>query len=267
MSNHKPALVATALGNYRRLKGAKYVLEDIRRIAELKRIYDGYFHQLPLGIVLDPIPSLPRLLRRQSRYRHSTQRPCFYIPDLEAKPWWPGDANSSMLLANSDVIVGEFANVTSKVKDHPQQYLVGEGVWSTFFLFRDGKIEENCRLCPATTEIVESLPLCKRAGGNVYFSVLTPGTHVKPHCGPLNTRIRYHLTVASDEQAWMRIDAEKRTWKPGECLVFDDSFEHEVRHTGRVPRAILLVDCWHPGLSALEREWIEKLYNEIGSSI
>jgi Aspartyl/Asparaginyl beta-hydroxylase len=259
--------IASCARNYRTLCRAKPVLDEIRRNPDLKRIYGGFYHQIPLSFVVSPIKAAPRLFRRRSRYRYRSQRPRFYVPQLKAEPWWPNDAISSVLTANADVISKEFERISSRIKNHPQGYLVGKGDWLTFNLFRDGKIEENCRLCPATTEIVESLPLCPRASGNVYFSVMMPGTQVKPHCGPLNTRVRYHLTLSHDEQAWMRVDAEKRTWRPRECLVFDDSFEHEVQHLGSVPRAVLLVDCWHPELSHLEREYIDRLLVKIGTSL
>jgi len=267
MAKYRPHVIAAIATKYGNLRRAQSILEAIRKDPDLGRIYHGFYHQLPLSLVANPLKSFTRLILRQSRYRHPAQRPRFYLPELEAKPWWPTDAHSSILVANSEVIAKEFNNVTAKIKNHPQGYLVNNGNWLTFFLFRNGKIEDNCRLCPQTTSIVESLPLCAEAGGNVYFSVMVPGTHIAPHCGPLNTRLRYHLTLAHDEQAWMRVDAEKRSWKPHECLVFDDSFEHEVRHDGRVPRVVLLVDCWHPELSVLEREWIGRLYAEIGASI
>ena len=39
---------------------------------------------------------------------------------------------------------------------------------------------------------------------------------------------------------------EWRTWREGRCLVFDDSFEHEVVHPGSAPRVVLIADLWHP---------------------
>jgi len=263
MFKYRPDLISRIVN----LQRARHVLDSIGQNPDLRRIHAGFYHQLPLSLPTNPIESFPRLFLSQSRYRHTAQRPRFYLPDLEAKPWWPGDTNSRTLLANLDVIAREFGNIKSRIKSHSQEYLIDEGNWSTFNLFRNGRIEENCRLSPNTTEIVETLPLCTHAGGNVYFSVMMPGTKIKPHCGPLNTRIRYHLTLSHDEQAWMRVGTEKRSWKSHEYLVFDDSFEHEVQHHGSVPRVVLLVDCWHPGLSVLEREWIDRLYAKIGSSI
>lgn len=250
---------------YSKLHGSSQILKSIKQNPELRRIHQGFYHNVPLGLVTTPIKSFPRLFLRQSRYRHPSQRPHFYLPELEAKPWWPSDNTARILIANLNIITNEFNDIKSEVQSHPQKYLTQEGRWSIFPLIRGRKIEENCRLCPQTTEVVESLPLCDKTIGFVYFSVMEPGTKVKPHCGPINTRIRYHLTLSHDEHAWIRVDAEKRSWKPNECLVFDDSFEHEVQHNGLVSRAVLVVDCWHPGFSALEREWFERLYANLSA--
>lgn len=42
-----------------------------------------------------------------------------------------------------------------------------------------------------------------------------------------------------------------REWKVGECLIFDDSFEHEVWHDGSTDRVVLICDLWHPDVYAL----------------
>jgi aspartate beta-hydroxylase len=250
--------------NYARLHQAKPILKVIGENPELRNLHEGFYHQFPLSLEISPIESFHKLFLRQSRFRHRAQRPRFYLPALQARPWWPRDAHSMKLVENRDVIVKEFNDIRSRVKDHPQGYLIDDGDWTIFPLFRNQrKFENNCRLCPGTTKTIESLPLCNKVVGLAYFSVMAPGTRIKPHCGPVNTRIRYHLTLAHDEGAWMRVDTERRSWAPGECLVFDDSFEHEVQHHGRAPRAVLVVDCWHPGLSALEREWVERLYAQI----
>lgn len=45
-----------------------------------------------------------------------------------------------------------------------------------------------------------------------------------------------------------------RTWTEGKIMVFDDSFEHEVWHNGTTYRLILIVDVWHPDLTAHEKK-------------
>lgn len=44
-----------------------------------------------------------------------------------------------------------------------------------------------------------------------------------------------------------------RTWREGEIIIFDDSFEHEVWHNGTESRIVLIVDVWHPELTDNER--------------
>ena len=39
-----------------------------------------------------------------------------------------------------------------------------------------------------------------------------------------------------------------REWAEGRCLIFDDSFEHEVWHEGDSDRVVLICDLWHPDL-------------------
>lgn len=249
---------------YKRLKGVTPQLKAISRDPELQRIHNGYYRQVPLSFAMNPVRRFPQVWLGRPPYRYPAQRPVkFFLPDLEGKPWWDRDSNSETLENNVDDIRKEFDEVCDRVKKHPQKYLVDKGNWSTFFLYRSGKVEENCRACPRTTQIVESLPLCYKVKSAVYFSVMMPGTEIKPHCGPVNTRLRYHLPIAIDDKAWMRVDEEKRSWKSGECFVFDDSFEHEVQHHGSLPRVVLLVDCWHPALSAPERRCLEQLYADL----
>jgi aspartyl/asparaginyl beta-hydroxylase (cupin superfamily) len=40
----------------------------------------------------------------------------------------------------------------------------------------------------------------------------------------------------------------------GKCVVFDDSFEHEVWHRGDERRVVLLLNIWHPAITAAQKE-------------
>ena len=90
---------------------------------------------------------------------------------------------------------------------------------------------------------------------NAKFSVLSPGAHIAPHCGPSNARLRAHVTLRHAGGAALRVAREERAWVEGDALVFDDSFEHEVWHNGSDPRAVLILDFWHPQLPAAERDF------------
>jgi aspartate beta-hydroxylase len=50
----------------------------------------------------------------------------------------------------------------------------------------------------------------------------------------------------------MRVADEARTWHEGKCLLFDDTYEHEVWNKSQRTRVILLLDIWHPDLTEIE---------------
>jgi aspartyl/asparaginyl beta-hydroxylase (cupin superfamily) len=42
------------------------------------------------------------------------------------------------------------------------------------------------------------------------------------------------------------VGTDVRSWEDGKCLIFDDSYEHEVWNTTSERRIVLLVRFWHP---------------------
>ena len=113
------------------------------------------------------------------------------------------------------------------------------GKWQEVPLFTNCSMQrEYTELFPQTTALLQrhgadatGLAFC--GGGDVIFSVLTPGTRLRPHCGPSNARLTCHLAIrvpkSCEQGCYLRVGAEpKRGWEEGRCLVFDDSFEHEV---------------------------------------
>jgi len=142
------------------------------------------------------------------------------------------------------------------------------GQWSAFYFYNQGrKNEENCMKCPFTTRVIENLPdvMADSAIGYVYFSVVAPGTHITPHCGPINTKLRCHLSLIVPRDAdkcQMRVGDTAFPWKAGQCIVFDDSFEHEVWNKSDQERVVLLVDVWHPDLTAEEHQAFNILFSD-----
>jgi len=114
---------------------------------------------------------------------------------------------------------------------------------------------KNGAYIPKTSKLMEVINLltkglAQHALGITYFSLMTPGTHVKAHNGPNNLRIRCHLGLQNPDgdKVRLRVGEEWRTWKDGEMYCFDDSFEHEVFHDGTKDRLVFIVDIWHPDL-------------------
>jgi aspartate beta-hydroxylase len=189
------------------------------------------------------------------------QRPGAYFPGLDSKPIhecsdFPWVA---YLEARSDAIKLEFDALRDRgaFRPHPQK-LADRGQWGAYFFFADGvAFESNCRECPHTAEALRRLPGATLAG-RAFFSVVAPDTHLKAHCGATNTRLRCHLGLSIPSDSFMRVGTERVRWTEGRCLVFDDSYDHEVRNPS-TERAVLLFDIWHPGLSEAERWAIQKL--------
>ena len=116
--------------------------------------------------------------------------------------------------------------------------------------FQEGRYPLLAAALREASEAAGGLPVVS-AG----VSSLHPGAHIRPHTGPSNARWNIHLglVVAHGDDVRMRVGEEWRGWREGRTLVFDDSFEHEVRHAGREERIILDVNVPHPAVWEEER--------------
>lgn len=196
------------------------------------------------------------------------QRSLHNVNRLLGKPWWkkediPNTQFFVKLEQNWKVIRDEgiqLLNTDGLFKTETED-LREVGDWKQFELYARGiKNVKNCRECPKTCRLIESFPDavgCKR--GQIKFSVVQPGTHVWPHCGPTNCRLRSHLGLKVPSNVFIRVANEIRSWEEGKLLIFDDSFEHEIWHNGSSTRLILIVDFWHPQLTKEEKRTLSSV--------
>ena len=129
--------------------------------------------------------------------------------------------------------------------------------WTAIHLVQNGvTIEANARHCPAVMALLGALdqPVIPRRGPNAMFSLLAPGAHIPPHVGVANTRLVCHLPLIVPAGCWFRVGAQTRLWEEGKAWVFDDTIEHEALNPTGELRVILIIDTWHPDLSAAERD-------------
>lgn len=121
-------------------------------------------------------------------------------------------------------------------------------------------MEDNCKKCPETTKLVESIP---RRMGDVFFSALRGNSSIKIHTGPINIKVTAHLPLIvpknRDKNCRMQVGNETREFKEGEWLIFSDSFPHRVWNDTNETRFVLIIDTWNPGLSDVEVECMEYL--------
>ena len=129
--------------------------------------------------------------------------------------------------------------------------------WTMYVFYYMGvNFETKTLRCPETMKIIQSLPdVCLDYPWNdAIFSMHEPGTHLPAHCSIDNLRVRIHLGINIPEDCEIRVGDETRTWEEGKCLLIEDSIEHEVWNRSDRNRLILIVDLWHPDLTAIERE-------------
>ncbi len=171
------------------------------------------------------------------------------LKNLNSKPWFEKDKWSKYLENNSRIIKEEFLSSDLKTIEHPgNQMLAENGEWSSITLIgAKGKNLIYEKNFPNTFKLLKCMPI-NETYGFVAFSKLSPGTHIKPHTGSSNLRLRYHLGIKVPEPDLVniRVGDQTKPWIEDKCIIFDDSFEHEVIHNGKKDRIVLIVDLWHP---------------------
>ncbi|XP_042521806.1 aspartyl/asparaginyl beta-hydroxylase isoform X3 [Dipodomys spectabilis] len=192
------------------------------------------------------------------------QRSLYNVNGLKAQPWWtPKETGYTELVKslerNWKLIRDEGLAVMDTTKGlflPEDENLREKGDWSQFTLWQQGRKNENaCKGAPKTCSLLEKFPEttgCRR--GQIKYSIMHPGTHVWPHTGPTNCRLRMHLgLVIPKEGCKIRCANETKTWEEGKVLIFDDSFEHEVWQDASSFRLIFIVDVWHPELTPQQK--------------
>lgn len=192
------------------------------------------------------------------------QRSLYNVNGLKAQPWWTARETGYTELVKSlernwKLIRDEGLMVMDKAKGlflPEDENLREKGDWSQFTLWQQGRKNENaCKGAPKTCTLLEKFSEttgCRR--GQIKYSIMHPGTHVWPHTGPTNCRLRMHLgLVIPKEGCKIRCANETRSWEEGKVLIFDDSFEHEVWQDASSFRLIFIVDVWHPELTPQQR--------------
>ncbi len=156
----------------------------------------------------------------------------------------------SNLESSTPIILSELKEILKKYSDIPeiseiseeQKRIVDGKNWKTFFLYAYGeKIKGNCRLCPQTTQLINTIPGMTTA----FFSILEPHTCITEHRGPYKGVLRYHLGLIippCKELCYIKIENEKYNWEYGKSLIFDDTVPHEVKNETEEIRVVLFID-------------------------
>ena len=183
------------------------------------------------------------------------QRPEFrFVPGLTSKPWHDIHDFPFMikLMEHYDIIRDELLyNLAERMyifnNEQENHNAFTGGDWKALQIKTspgfDSGYTKYAEHFPRTVKILKE---CNEDFLLVKFSAIKPGTHIEPHTGPSNERLRSHLTLIHTGGARIRVGSEWRTWKEGEGMILDSSWEHEVVHEGRDIRVVLILDIWHP---------------------
>jgi aspartate beta-hydroxylase len=169
------------------------------------------------------------------------------IHDPRAIPW------TARLEDGYGKVRDELLDMVGRVELNPHpQNLARAGSWRVKYFYILGEEQEAThRLCPNTSSLLKSC-LPEGPSENLFCSVLEAKSHIRPHCGPVNTRLTCHLGIVVTPAAELRVGREVVKWQEGRCLVFDDSFEHEAWNHNDRARMVLLIQFWHPDLTDAE---------------
>ena len=148
------------------------------------------------------------------------------------------------LEANWEVIRDEYLSLPKEAFDPWVQRSMHGAGWSVYGLIAGGQhIPGAMNQCPRTTEILGLLDGIGLAG----FSRMAAGTHIASHSGWAENEYRLHLGLVVPDGCRLRVADETRTWGEGQCLIFDDTVEHEAWNDSTEVRANLMVDFLRPG--------------------
>uniref|UniRef100_A0AAY4E1C2 Aspartyl/asparaginy/proline hydroxylase domain-containing protein n=1 Tax=Denticeps clupeoides TaxID=299321 RepID=A0AAY4E1C2_9TELE len=149
------------------------------------------------------------------------QRSLYNVKGLKAQPWWTpketGYGDLVKTLERNWLTIRDEAlsvmNTTSGLFVPEDENLRETGSWGQFTLWQQGrKSASSCQSVPKTCALMERYPEaigCKR--GQIKFSVMQPGTHVWPHTGPTNCRLRMHLGLVVPKGCKIRCTTDTRS--------------------------------------------------------
>jgi aspartate beta-hydroxylase len=219
--------------------------------------------------------------QREQSPAAAAQRPLFlYVPGLREQPYYQSDefswvpqamAAQAEIMREAQAVLGTGALEPFLQGTDLTNYLRtdsgGPAKWDAYFFYRHGEAyPAHLQACPATAALLPQMPRVDidEHAPEICFSVLAPGSHILPHTGVTNSRLVAHLPLILPPDCALQVVGHIKPWHMDEVLIFDDTFEHEAWNRSDQVRVILLMDVWHPDLSAIERSALRAVVEGIG---
>lgn len=232
--------------------------------SQLRKLYAELIDTLVAGGSLAQARACAELAVQHGVWRYPFQRPLAYFDSLpllttfdRRKLWIAGYLEQHAQEIRAEI--GQVSHPEAAGFKPVEESLVDRGRWDQAVFYEGGRrfkqVEEHF---PRLAAILDRIPAEHRNAGVIMLSWLHPGAHIAGHCGYTNGRLRVHMGIKTPPGARMRVHESELTWRAGECLVFDDSIEHEVWNDGSESRVVLLFDVFHPGLSPGDRQTLSQ---------
>jgi beta-hydroxylase len=183
-----------------------------------------------------------RFLARQSRIGTQVFFNENQVPGLDIL-----SSNWTVIRAEAQALMADRESVPPLGKVSPDhRRIASTSQWKSFFFTGYGyHAMANRARCPRTAALVDQVPGVVVA----FFSIFEPGTRVPEHFGVTKAILNVHLglIVPKDaEHCRIRVDGEERSWAPGEYLIFDETYQHEVFNDTAEPRVVLFLQVMRP---------------------
>lgn len=222
------------------------------------------------------------------RLRGSARWPAptlFSLPGLRSEANWGGAAGLARaghdelaaavnkMEASAEWLAGEYdAAAAARARDGraasdyaPEgKDALNDGDWTWLSYLDKGKVLPRFgRDAPIATTLLENVPRLMTGSpfGFAFFSALSAGASIAPHCSPMNLRLRVHVPLrVPPGDVGMGLAGNDLRWEAGKALVFDDAYAHRVWNNADSDRVLLLFDVWHPDLRDDEVEALRDMF-------
>lgn len=195
-----------------------------------------------------------------------------FVPGLAALPWhdpatfpWVAGLEAQAAVIQEELAAALAADASSFSGDSALQTQVMGSGWSALRLQRMGQWNAAaCARFPNTVALLQALQVPTAMRG-VMFARQAPGSRVARHSDGRNFVLTLHLGLQVPAggvgACWVECGGVRRGWAAGQAVVLDTSFAHETANLSGEERHVLIVDFWHPGLTAPEQEALKFVYD------
>jgi len=150
---------------------------------------------------------------------------------------------------NYNIIYDEYLEYSNKHTiisfkdiDDTQRFIDESNIpWPVIILRAYNKDTDKINYFNKTYELIKSIPGCTTA----MFSILPPYKKIPRHNGIYKGVLRYHLALSTpinNEDCFIVVNKKKYSWKTGEDVMFDDTYEHYVQNNTDQYRVVLFLD-------------------------